>query len=168
MLHDELVPSFTVASVMGREYSSRPPEMLMCSVGQEETGDLQLTAEDYLQGVIGMVNELVRPVSCCPTLCISLVAEKGARFWTEDTADATKPRLSINSVTAQNFSLPVKIAAFVNDIFASYSLVRIPAQQSFSTTHPASSPLPVSAARTDPAVEPPERRPKAQVRLAQV
>jgi len=26
-------------------------------------------------------------------------------------------------VTAQNFSLPVKIAGFVNDIFASYSLV---------------------------------------------
>lgn len=35
-----------------------------------------------------------------------------------------QPRLSINSVTAQNFSLPVKIAGFVNDIFASYSLVR--------------------------------------------
>lgn len=36
-----------------------------------------------------------------------------------------QPRLSVNAVTSQNFELPVKIAAFVNDIFVSYSLVRI-------------------------------------------
>ncbi|RSH85683.1 hypothetical protein EHS25_003824 [Saitozyma podzolica] len=79
MLHDELVPAFTAANIMG--------------LGQDETGELQLTADDYLLGVIGMVNEL--------------------------------PRLSINAVTAQNFALPVKIAAFVNDIFASYSMLNL-------------------------------------------
>lgn len=35
-----------------------------------------------------------------------------------------QPRLSINSVTAQNFALPGRIASFVNDVFASYSMVR--------------------------------------------
>ncbi|CAD6585943.1 MAG: hypothetical protein TREMPRED_004283 [Tremellales sp. Tagirdzhanova-0007] len=75
MLTDSLTPANIVAELMGLEPS--------------ETGSIQLSAEDYLQGVIGM------------------------------------PRLSINSVTAQNFSLPVKIAAFVNDIFASYSLLNL-------------------------------------------
>ncbi|KAI9637708.1 Translin [Dioszegia hungarica] len=79
ILHDELVPAFTAANLMG--------------LGGDDTGELQLTADDYLQGVIGMVNEL--------------------------------PRLSINAVTAQNFALPVKIAAFVNDVFQSYSLLNL-------------------------------------------
>lgn len=73
---------------------------------QAETKKITLTAEDYLLGVIGMVNELAS--SLCPV-------------W--DRADL-QPRLSINSVTAQNYDLPQKIASFVNDIFASYSLVR--------------------------------------------
>ncbi|KAL7420240.1 Translin-1 [Cryptotrichosporon argae] len=77
ILHDELVPAFTAATLMGLT----------------EDSALHLGADDYLQGVIGMVNEL--------------------------------PRLSINSVTAQNFELPVKIAAFVGDIFASYSILNL-------------------------------------------
>ncbi|KAE8541801.1 hypothetical protein D1P53_001974 [Cryptococcus gattii VGV] len=79
LLHDELTPAFTVSSLIGLE--------------QQETKDLLLSAEDYLQGVIGAVNEL--------------------------------PRLSVNAVTSQNFELPVKIAAFVNDIFVSYSLLNL-------------------------------------------
>ncbi|ORY32122.1 Translin [Naematelia encephala] len=75
LLHDSLISSTDTAIAMGLPTT------------------LQLTAEDYLQGVIGMVNEL--------------------------------PRLSINSVTAQNFTLPTKIASFVNDIFASYSLLNL-------------------------------------------
>jgi len=35
------------------------------------------------------------------------------------------PRLSVNAVTAQNFALPGRIAAFVSDIFASYSMVSL-------------------------------------------
>ncbi|WVQ80031.1 hypothetical protein IAT38_002132 [Cryptococcus sp. DSM 104549] len=79
MLQDELTPAFSVSNLIGLE--------------QEGTEVLQLSAEDYLQGVIGAVNEL--------------------------------PRLSINAVTSQNFDLPVKIASFVNDIFASYSLLNL-------------------------------------------
>lgn len=75
---------------------------------QPETKKITLTAEDYLLGVIGMVNELASSLCPCPG-------------WHR--ADQ-QPRLSINSVTAQNYDLPQKIASFVNDIFASYSLVR--------------------------------------------
>lgn len=45
-----------------------------------------------------------------------------------------QPRLSINSVTAQNYDLPQKIASFVNDIFASYSLVSTPLLTIFTAT----------------------------------
>ncbi|WOO77032.1 Translin [Vanrija pseudolonga] len=79
ILHDELVPAFTAASLMGLQ--------------GEDIGELQLTSDEYLQGVIGMVNEL--------------------------------PRLSVNSVTAQSFALPGRIASFVNDIFASYSMLNL-------------------------------------------
>jgi hypothetical protein len=38
----------------------------LLSVSEEGKGEIQLTAEDYLQGVIGMVNELVcKPSSRC-------------------------------------------------------------------------------------------------------
>ncbi|KAK4689191.1 GPI ethanolamine phosphate transferase 2/3 subunit F, partial [Tremellales sp. Uapishka_1] len=79
ILHDELTPAFAVSSIIGVAKGVNEP--------------LQLTAEDYLHGIIGMVNDL--------------------------------PRLSINAVTAQNFELPPKIAAFVNDIFASYSMLNL-------------------------------------------
>jgi hypothetical protein len=104
---------------------------LTCLVGQDETGELQLTADDYLLGVIGMVNELVseslprkyvsiqslRPKAKSTLACIQMSVLIGLLL-------TLQPRLSINAVTAQNFALPVKIAAFVNDIFASYSMVR--------------------------------------------
>jgi hypothetical protein len=32
-------------------------------VSEEGKGEIQLTSEDYLQGVIGMVNELVSPIT---------------------------------------------------------------------------------------------------------
>ncbi|WWC90385.1 uncharacterized protein L201_005318 [Kwoniella dendrophila CBS 6074] len=79
ILHDELTPSHTISNLLGLQ--------------TESTSVLQLSAEDYLQGVIGAVNEL--------------------------------PRLSINAVTSQNFELPIKISSFINDIFASYSLLNL-------------------------------------------
>ncbi|WWC93257.1 hypothetical protein V866_000090 [Kwoniella sp. B9012] len=79
ILHDELTPSHTISTLLG--------------IQNDSTSVLQLSAEDYLQGVIGAVNEL--------------------------------PRLSINAVTSQNFELPIKISSFVNDIFASYSLLNL-------------------------------------------
>jgi predicted translin family RNA/ssDNA-binding protein len=70
-----------------------PQAQLTQTVIGDDVGELQLSSDDYLQGVIGMVNEL--------------------------------PRLSVNAVTAQNFALPGRIAAFVGDVFTSYSMVRI-------------------------------------------
>ncbi|WVN86142.1 uncharacterized protein L203_101303 [Cryptococcus depauperatus CBS 7841] len=80
LLLDELTPAFVVSNLIGLDQDG-------------VKGMILLSSDDYLQGVIGTVNEL--------------------------------PRLSINAVTSQNFDLPVKIAAFVNDIFASYSLLNL-------------------------------------------
>ena len=36
-------------------------------VSEEGKGEIQLTSEDYLQGVIGMVNELVSTITTSPS-----------------------------------------------------------------------------------------------------
>lgn len=61
ILHDELVPQFTVATLMGRTYHcwSFDDNHADIPVTGEDVGELQLSSDDYLQGVIGMVNELV-------------------------------------------------------------------------------------------------------------
>jgi hypothetical protein len=73
-----------------------------------------LSTDDYLQGVIGASNELVRPalLSFIPTVL-------GETNHLHDQA-----RLAMNSVTLGNFSLPLKIASFEKDLFAGFSLVR--------------------------------------------
>lgn len=135
ILHDELVPAFTCASLMGRTFSlSCEGRNRWCLVSEEGKGEIQLTSEDYLQGVIGMVNELVRPPSFVSTsiscfdppriLCLSCRHRLSGPVYMR-TGLTDQPRLSINSVTAQNFELPTRMATFVNDIFASYSLVSL-------------------------------------------
>lgn len=56
ILLDELVPAFTAASLMGRALGDGYAND---AVEGEDVGELQLSSDDYLQGVIGMVNELV-------------------------------------------------------------------------------------------------------------
>lgn len=56
ILVDELVPAFSAAALMGRGLSVKSK---LISVQGKDVGELQLSSDDYLQGVIGMVNELV-------------------------------------------------------------------------------------------------------------
>lgn len=59
VLTDELIPAFQVSDLIGcTSCIARGGEELI-RVEQPETKDITLTAEDYLIGVIGMVNELV-------------------------------------------------------------------------------------------------------------
>ncbi|KAF5338968.1 hypothetical protein D9611_008719 [Ephemerocybe angulata] len=61
---------------------------------KEEWKDrVTLTVEDYLQGVISVVNEL--------------------------------SRLAVNSVTLGNFDQPIKISAFVKDLFVGFSMLNL-------------------------------------------
>ncbi|ORX38235.1 Translin [Kockovaella imperatae] len=79
IIQDALAPSHDVARHLG--------------VQEDSADGVILTADDYLQGVIGAINEL--------------------------------PRLSVNAVTAGNYHLPLRIASFVNDVFASYSQLNL-------------------------------------------
>ncbi|KAG7571029.1 hypothetical protein FFLO_00993 [Filobasidium floriforme] len=79
LLHDDLVPIETVTSTIG--------------IKPEWNDRIQLSPDDYLQGVIGASNELAR--------------------------------LAMNSVTLQNFALPLRIASFEKDLFAGYSLLNL-------------------------------------------
>lgn len=77
----------------------------------EDVGELQLVSDDYLQGVIGMVNELV---------------SRAGRAALESGLEVNKqPRLAVNSVTAQNFGLPPRIASFIQDIFSAFTSLNL-------------------------------------------
>lgn len=78
----------------------------------EDVGELQLVSDDYLQGVIGMVNELV-----------SAAAERQLEH--ECTRADQQPRLAVNSVTAQNFALPPRIASFIQDVFSAFTSLNL-------------------------------------------
>ncbi len=63
IITDYLTPANTAAELMGCEWGTTVegwPGPADEVVEQEGTESIQLTAEDYLQGIIGMVNELVR------------------------------------------------------------------------------------------------------------
>ena len=57
---DELVPSFTASKLMGRESLHCASLQGRPLIVVEDGSEVILTSEDYLQGVISMVNELVR------------------------------------------------------------------------------------------------------------
>lgn len=75
---------------------------------------MQLSPDDYLQGVIGASNELV---SLGFSLALSLFLI--LKSW----IGKSKARLAMNAVTLRNFSLPLRIATFEKDLFAGFSIV---------------------------------------------
>lgn len=83
---------------------------------QEEFKDrVALPVEDYLHGVISVVNELVSsPSKNYLSLCLSSVSPVN---------DVPKSRLAVNSVTLGNFDQPIKISNFVKELFAGFSMV---------------------------------------------
>lgn len=73
---------------------------------------VNLSAEDYLHGLITMVNELVRLSSMYSSVtCLIL--------------HAFKSRLAVNAVILGDFEQPLKISAFVKDIFSGFSMVSV-------------------------------------------
>lgn len=78
---------------------------------------MQLSPDDYLQGVIGASNELVS-LGFDLTLSLFLILEP----WVGN----LKARLAMNAVTLRNFSLPLRIATFEKDLFAGFSIVCLP------------------------------------------
>ena len=83
---------------------------------KDETKDrFALPAEDYLHGIVGLVNELVRK-------CSQLVRTRVV--WAN--TPPLQSRLAVNSVTLGNFEEPIKISLFVREIFAGFTVVGHP------------------------------------------
>ena len=84
------------------------------SVKVEWKDRFTLTAEDYLHGLISLVNELV-----------GIFLHVYANFH-HSMPLCVQSRLAVNSVTMGNFEEPIKISAFVKDIFAGFAMVLYP------------------------------------------
>ena len=80
-------------------------------VKEEWKDHLILPVEDYLHGLISVVNELVS---------IALSLKQPPRI------DLLQSRLAVNSVTLGNFEEPIKISIFSKDLYAGFSIVIIP------------------------------------------
>jgi hypothetical protein len=127
LLHDDLVPIEKVAETIGSEFMSgqlTAPDYIRCrsvlnltrflmifTVKPEWSDRIQLSPDDYLQGVIGASNELVSLATPLP--CVTIFK---ALF------PFKQARLAMNSVTLQNFALPLRRASFEKDLFAGFSL----------------------------------------------
>ncbi|KAG5645473.1 hypothetical protein DXG03_006018 [Asterophora parasitica] len=70
---------------------------------------LALPVEDYLHGLISLVNELVRRLSNHCSL----------------PGNHTQSRLAVNAVTLGNFEEPIRISIFVKDLFAGFSMLNL-------------------------------------------
>lgn len=92
----------------------------MIEVKHEWKDRFILSVEDYLHGLITMINELVRfmfavvGLSClshatCPLLC-----------------SPGQSRLAVNAVTLGDYEAPIRISLFVKELFAGFSMVRFP------------------------------------------
>ena len=70
-----------------------------------------ITSEDYLHGLISMVNELVRLV--IPNTCAIIMM----------THFDSKSRWAVNAVTLGDYERPIRISIFVKDLFAGFTMV---------------------------------------------
>lgn len=77
------------------------------SVKDEWKDRFSLTAEDYLHGLITLVNELVRLLNPASPVTYQWLYQS---------------RLAVNAVTMGNFDEPLKISVFVKDLFAGFSM----------------------------------------------
>jgi hypothetical protein len=80
----------------------------VCSVKEEWKDKFAVTAEDYLHGLITLVNELVCLI---PDIFVFRLIFSHCQS-----------RLAVNAVTLGNFDEPIKISAFVKDLFAGFSM----------------------------------------------
>ena len=84
---------------------------MTCFPVREEWKDrFTLVPEDYLHGVITVINELVRTRPSSPPY---------KRLYKLD-----KSRLAVNAVTLGDFEAPLRISVFAKEVFTGFSLVR--------------------------------------------
>ena len=69
-----------------------------------------MTPEDYLHGVITVINELVRNPSFFLLHCLS--------------ESEGQSRLAVNRVTLGDFEAPLGISVFAKEVFTGFSVVR--------------------------------------------
>jgi hypothetical protein len=83
---------------------------VMCFPVREEWKDrFSLVPEDYLHGVITVINELVRTHPSSLYMRIH---------------NSDKSRLAVNAVTLGDFDAPLRISAFAKEVFTGFSMVR--------------------------------------------
>jgi hypothetical protein len=81
-----------------------------CFTVRDEWKDrFSLVPEDYLHGVITVINELVRTHPSSPYKRIQ---------------NSVKSRLAVNAVTLGDFEAPLRISAFAKEVFTGFSMVR--------------------------------------------
>ena len=81
----------------------------MLLVREEWNDRFSLIPEDYLHGVITVINELVRSH---PSLLYMRIY------------DSDKSRLAVNAVTLGDFEAPLQITVFAKEVFTGFSMVR--------------------------------------------
>jgi hypothetical protein len=108
------------------------------TVKEEWKDRLAISAEDYLHGLISLVNELVRlsidnfePLVWfsiqAPRHCL-LLPMSGKYYIVHGHINHIsdhkhQSRLAVNAVTLGNFDEPIRISIFVKDLFAGFSMV---------------------------------------------
>jgi len=79
-------------------------------VREEWKDRFSLTPEDYLHGVITVINELVR--NSCFFFHFTVSGSEG------------QSRLTVNRVTLGDFDAPLGISVFAKEVFTGFSMVR--------------------------------------------
>ncbi|KAG5652967.1 hypothetical protein H0H81_002865 [Sphagnurus paluster] len=98
----------TMVGMLNKIHSTRSESLSEILGLKDEWSDrLALPVEDYLHGLISLVNELVRPAS----------------FHVNPSSfNYAQSRLAVNAVTLGNFEEPIRISIFVKDIFTGFSM----------------------------------------------
>lgn len=91
-----------------------------------------LVVEDYLHGLISLVNELVSLTIFKKNYCFLPTSFQHIFASIYPCADAfsslliiVQSRLAVNAVTLGNFEAPIQISIFVKDLFAGFSMVSL-------------------------------------------
>lgn len=104
----KLIAFERVAEVLGSELTFIVPFISGMRRYTVREGRLAFPVEDYLQGIITLVNELVYRF---------VGLQRSAQL------TPSQSRLAVNAVTMGNFDEPIRISIFVKDLYAGFSVV---------------------------------------------
>ncbi len=120
LLH--LCPASLSSSAVRARHHSHPCERFSNAlpVREEWQDKFSLVPEDYLHGIITVINELVRTHS--PLLCVGAY-------------NSEKSRLAVNAVTLGDFETPLRISVFAKEVFTGFSVVCAPLRPRYPYSH---------------------------------